>query len=338
MNQIESINFILPIATFVTVVAFGLIFMMEWRASRRRDFDLRKEEINIKREESKKSNVNKPIDEVNPSETGGYYVIELPDDKKSMFHDLLKGFEEYASIKGYHISISIDASIQDRIAFKFTLNEFGVTTSTSQVKKDLDEYIEKIRNGDDLNDLPEIINQVEHHRLIMALKNRISFLQQNHEVQKNVREFYDKFFQNLNLGNIAHTHPAVQINNGGIEMDQRKYIANNSANVAQGDGHENNMEANNINIGSTFNERKELVEKIDDLISLIAGQECTDGNLTKANRQLASVKDELEDEDKPDKSSIAKWLGKAKSLLETAKEGSELLSKAKKVFALFGLI
>ena len=172
----------------------------------------------------------------------------------------------------------------------------------------------------------------------MALKNRIVFLQQNLEVQKRVSEFYAKLIQDLNTGAFSYApYPAIQINHGGIEMDQRKYVAKNAVNVAQGDEHSNEMKAENINIGSTVNERKDLLDKLEKLISLMGKEEHPDDNFVKSKRQFESVKDELTDESEPDKSLITKFLGKAKSLLEMAKVGGEILNQAKDVFNSFGL-
>jgi hypothetical protein len=39
----------------------------------------------------------------------------------------------------------------------------------------------------------QVLSELDHAKLSMALKNRISFLQQNYAVEKNIREFYEKF-------------------------------------------------------------------------------------------------------------------------------------------------
>jgi DNA-binding LacI/PurR family transcriptional regulator len=58
--------------------------------------------------------------------SGGYIVVEMPEEDRPLFHDLLKGFEDYAKLKGYQISFSIDSSSIGRIAFKFTVKNDGV--------------------------------------------------------------------------------------------------------------------------------------------------------------------------------------------------------------------
>jgi hypothetical protein len=119
------------------------------------------------------------------TEGGGYIIVDLPDERRPLFHDLLKGFEEYATLKGYHVAFSADNSIPNRFAFKFTLSTAGVLVSADQVREDLHEYLERVRSGDDLADLPVVTSIREHDLVVTALRNRISFLRHNYELAKN---------------------------------------------------------------------------------------------------------------------------------------------------------
>ena len=271
------------------------------------------------------------------ADLGGYVVVDIPNEKKGLFQDLLKGFEEYAEVKGYKVTISTDTSLDGKIAFKFTIVEYGVTTSPNQVKKDLNEYIRKIQKGDDFDDLHKISESVETQRIIMALKNRISFLQQNYQVEKNINEFYEKFFDKINLSSISHLPMSIQLNQsnqGAIEMDTKSYSANNSANVMQGDNHSNMLETGDIKIGVTHKDRVNQLDKLDKLLEVLNSN---DENIAKAKRKVELVKDELQDEEKPDKKSIFKWLSKVKEILDTAKTAEKIYSHAKDVYEAFGI-
>ena len=74
---------------------------------------------------------------------GGYIIFDMPDAKKGIFHDLLKGFEDYAKLRGYEIMFSIDNSFANKIAFKFTLDSSGIVVSTKQVRQDLRQCLKK---------------------------------------------------------------------------------------------------------------------------------------------------------------------------------------------------
>ena len=50
----------------------------------------------------------------------------MTEKERPLFHDLLKGFEDYAKLKGYDLTFSIDSSFDGRIAFKFTVKNDGV--------------------------------------------------------------------------------------------------------------------------------------------------------------------------------------------------------------------
>lgn len=341
ISELELINGMLPIMAtsfgFFVAFVFGRSFLSEWRESRLRDYEMRREELSLRSEEIKKSKNNNNIvvnNETSSSDTdlGGYVTINIPEDRKSVFQDLLKGFEEYAQIKGYKVSVSVDSSTAGKISFKISINDFGVTGTRASVKNDLDEYINKIKTGEPLDDMPEVINSVEHFRLVMALKNRVSFLQQNYEVEKNIREFYQGFFEKLPISGFSHSNPIFHISNGGqTEMDQRKYIAKNSANVMQGDNQNNLISAGTVIIGSTYAEKSAQIDNLNALIEFLENNSSINES-KNAKRQFENIKEELTEEQNPDKGLIEKWLEKAKSLVGIAEKGSELFSKAKSVY------
>src|SRR5579871_3335540 len=133
------------------------------------------------------------------SRSGGYIVIEMSERERPLFHDLLKGFEDYAKLKGYEISFSIDSSFEGRIAFKFTVKNDGVTVGPERVRKDFAEYVKQVRTGklEDLDDMP-VVTSIEEHNLLMAmLKNRIVFLQQNYSLAKNAQTYYESILSNV---------------------------------------------------------------------------------------------------------------------------------------------
>ncbi|EHD0131858.1 MULTISPECIES: hypothetical protein [Vibrio] len=339
MTEIELISFMTPSIALTVALAGGMIFLRDWRLSRQRESEYREQELKLRQLEIENSKGNRIHIENSNADTGadlgGYISIPIPEDRKSMFHDLLKGFEDYASLKGYKVNVSVDSSDIDIIRFKLVVNEFGVTASRESIKNDLQEYIERINSGSEIDDLPEILDPAAHARIVAAYKNRISFLQHNYNLEKNVRECYEKIVQNFPVQGIYHAQPIFNISNGNTDMDQRKYIANNSANVMQGDNHSNSLEHISVNIGSTFSETKEKLEGLEELISLIKAEPFAESE--KAVRQLENVKDELVDEEEPDLGSIDKWLNKAGGLLKSAEKGSKLLDKAQSVMDSFGV-
>lgn len=339
MTDVDLMYISLALTGGTVLVFFAVIFLKEWRKSRERDFELKKVEIDLKYKELERSENNVVIkneNQTSSADLGGYITIEIPEDRKSIFQDLLKGFEEYALLKGYKVSVSIDSSEIGKISFKIVVNDFGITSNRKTIKEDLNEYIEKIKNGAPLDDLPEVLDPMEHSRITMALKNRVTFLQQNYEVERNIREFYQGFINKLPIQAINHSNPIFHItNSGSAEMDQRKYIANNSANVMQGDHHSNTIEFCDINIGSTFTEKKEQIGKIEELIAELKTNEEIEGQ-QGAIRHLENIKEELEDSETPDKSLVSKWLSKASTIIGLAEKSSTLFAKAKAVFDSFG--
>ncbi|EKO3839672.1 hypothetical protein NTE14_005460 [Vibrio harveyi] len=338
MTEVELISFITPVIALIVVMFGGILFLREWKESRRRDEAYRREEIMMRRmelEQASSNNINIDNSQNDAPDLGGYVSIPMPEERKSLFHDLLKGFEDYATLKGYKVSLSIDTSETDIIRFKLIVNDFGITASRESIKSDLKEYVDKINSGADISDIPEVLDPIVHGRVLAALKSRISFLQHSYNMEKNVRECYEKIVQNFPVQGISHAQPIFNISNGNTDMDQRKYIANNSANVMQGDNHSNSLENVSVNIGNSFAEQQKQIEGLEELIALVKSQPFEQSE--KVARQLENVKDELVDEEEPDLNAVDKWLNKAGALIKSAEKGSQVVDKAQAVMESFGV-
>lgn len=269
--------------------------------------------------------------------TGGYIVLDMPKEKRPFFHDLLKGFEDFAKLKGYEVAFSVDSTFAEKIAFKFTLGNDVINISPEQVKADFREYLKKVETGDSLDDMPMVLSSQEHYLLLTTMKNRIIFLQQGYNAQKHVNEIYSSLIGPLATARLLPS-PNVLVQTGGI-MDSRNYNANNSSHFIQGDSNEyEDNSTTSINIGKSFNDRKDRVEKITQLIELLNQDEKLEkDHKEKAIKNLEKVKTELSDEDQPDKSRISKWLGIVKESLEFLSLGKTAIEVAIILFKAFGL-
>jgi hypothetical protein len=347
------------IAFLATILTLGMFGFQLWMRERRRDAEMKARELaraderetkrleleekRLESEESARYSEERARDEAADRATaqnsgagsGGYIVIELPEKDRPMFHDLLKGFEDYAKLKGYHIAFSIDSSHEGRIAFKFTVKNDGFLVGQERVRQDFKEYIEQVRTKDidELDKMPVITSIEEHNYLIAVLKNRLSFLQLNYKLAKTTATYYE----GLIMG--ARSFPAlpqasVIVQTGG-NMDSRKYEAVNSQRLIQGDS--NIYKDSSVNIGQTFKERQERIAALDDVIGKLAATGAKDESAQRAQRELSKVRDELVEYPEPDRSSIRKWLEYAKNSMTGAILGYEVLEAAKKLWELFGM-
>jgi hypothetical protein len=204
----------------------------------------------------------------------GYIILDMPEEKKAGFHDLLKGFEEYAELKGYRVCISVDASTPQKLAFKFTLADSGVCVSTERVRQDLREYAEVLRHDELLDELLPVLSQERHEAVLFALKNRIVFLQHTARAQKNVIEFYEGAMRRVSEGRGVVPAHNFYISGGGL-MSADRYTAIDSPQAVQGIGHEvtGNTLDKSVRIGLTFKARTEQIEKLDALVKRIQALE-----------------------------------------------------------------
>ncbi|RII28911.1 MAG: hypothetical protein CXR31_03290 [Geobacter sp.] len=268
-------------------------------------------------------------------DSGGYIVVDLADEKRPFFHDLLRGFEEYATLKGYAISFSIDSSLPNKIAFKFTLRD---TTNTERLGKDFQEYVEKIVKGDDFSDMPVITSPEEHLMLFRVLKNRISFLQHSYDMSKNAAEFYENLAKKaVTMMPMTPALPSqnIVLQTGGV-VDSRSYNANNSSRVIQGDS-SMIIEKSTIKIGCTFSEKKAQLDKILTAIQLLKNDTDETDLKVQAVTNLEKVKDELENESHPDESRISKWLERTKQAIQLGSFAHETVSACKELLEAFGI-
>ena len=267
--------------------------------------------------------------------------MNLPEEQKTLFHDVLKGFEEYAGLKGYSIQFSIDNSAPNQIAFKFTVAGVGIQVSSQQVRNDFDEYMEKVRSGDPLTDLPVVIPEVHHRSLLLAMQNRINFLHHTYTAQANVVQYYERFLRDLRATGTMGVVPGQNfyIQTGGA-MVPTNYSAVNSQNVAQGTNNSasNNTIDHSIKIGGSFNEKKNQLDALERAIKTISDAEGLPANETgRAIANFQKIKDELAHEDKPDAPRIQKWLEAAKGALSTLSLSKEVVDATKDAFSAFGI-
>lgn len=269
--------------------------------------------------------------------SGGYIVTDMPEKDRALFHDLLKGFEDYARLKGYQIAFSIDSSLEGRIAFKFTVKNSGVVVGPERVRQDFKDYVEQVRNGklEDLDKVPPATTPEEHDLLVTQLKNRITFLQHSYQLSKNAVQYYETLFANARAFP-ALPAPQVIVQTGGT-MDSREYKAVNSQRLIQGDSNTYKDSSVNIDIGHSFNERQARIGALDDVIARLKASEEQNGALEKAQRELSKVRDELAEDQKPDESTIFKWMERAKKLMMTGILSYETVEAAKKLWEIFGL-
>lgn len=314
----------------------------EWRAKQeeREAKRIELEERRIKLEEDARYDVNRrEEDKIAASSagpgSGGYIVVDMSEKERPLFHDLLKGFEDYAKLNGYHINFSIDSTFEGKIAFKFTLPNDGFVVGPERVRQDFKEYVDQVRNKgiEDLDNLPVITSFEEHNLLVALLKNRISFLQHSYTLSTNAVSYYESLILNVRTFP-ALPVPSVVVHTGG-SMDSRSYSAVNSQKVLQGDN--NSLTDNSINIGRSFNERQERIAAVDDLIGKLKTSETEDEGTAKAERSLSKVRDELADEAEPSTFAVKKWLEAAKSSLGTAALGYEVVEAGRKLWEMFGL-
>jgi hypothetical protein len=276
--------------------------------------------------------------------SGGYIIFDMPDAKKSMFHDLLKGFEDYAKLRGYAITFSIDNSSPNKTAFKFTLDNQGINISSGQVREDLKNYINKVQKGESIDNMPMVLSPEEHSIVMTCLKNRINFLEHNLKLQKTGADFYKALMRQVSVHGLGIMHPQNIYIGDGNQAHTLQAINSPQAAVGTGNRLIKNQVDQSIHIANSFNERLEQLEALSDLWMELhrarekMGKEDHDREkFDEAIENIRKVETELKEQDPPEPKRISRWLETAKNTLLTLALTEEVQEGLKKVLELFGM-
>ena len=277
---------------------------------------------------------------------GGFAFFDIDEQYKSLFCDAMQGFGEYAKLKGYHITFGLDASLPGKVGVRFIIMDSGVTVSTATVKKDVDEYISKLKTSDNLRDMPIVTDPIEHERLVSAITMRFSYLKHEAELHALQSAAYQRLFDSVNVMTsraIGYAPPpshnlSIQVNSkGDSNMTRDTYKAEHSPGASVGVGNIAHIEGSSIIIGSSNEQRARQATSVDGLIQLVKVSKLGESDKATAVRHLENVKEEMTSGGKPDPDLIAKSLERMKSVFQTATAGAELYEKAKEVFSAFGV-
>jgi len=338
------------------VMAFATLGFVIWDRERQRelklklvgqrntdDFEMKRLQLEERRLESERLARQESLRAVEERLTannsgagsGGYIVVEMVEKERPLFHDLLKGFEDYAKLKGYDLAFSIDSSFDGRIAFKFTVKNNGLVVGSERVRQDFKDYVEQVRNKDIefLDHMPVITSAEEHTLLVALLKNRISFLQNSYNLSRNAVRHYESLIAKVRSFP-ALPGPSTMLAAEAITDSQ----SDNSSHLIEGNSSNSDPDSSpSIDIGESFTDRQARILALDEVLEKLSSSEAQDGFLSKTQRDLWKVRDELAEYPDPDRSSVKKWLESTKSLMGTATLNDEVMGAGKKLYELFGV-
>ena len=273
---------------------------------------------------------------------GGYVFVEIPDDHKSLFRDTITGFEEFARLKGYQVSIAIDTTPPGKVGFKFTILDQGITVSTSTVRSDVAEYVAQLTDSETFDRLPVVVDLVEHERLKAALTTRFAMIRSNAEMYKAMADFYKQFAHDMAQARVSGVgylpapstviHTQLGLTGGQVTGDS--YSADHSPGAAVGKRNVARLEGSSITIGSIGEQRDRQIVSLTELIDLLSHSQLA--NKDDAVRYLANVREEINGKEPPDPGLVETFLNKTKSVLAVADKGSDIWKKANDVLSLFG--
>lgn len=277
--------------------------------------------------------------EFSAQKTNEFISILIPEGLKDLLIDSLRAFENYSKLSGYEVKFSFNNSEKDKLAFSFTVTENPNGISEDKIRADIKDFLKKVQNGEKFDDLPVSINPLEHQMVLTTLKNRASFIEHSYNIEKNMRELYEKTVKDLlttkNL--FTQQQQPMTVNNNYLQsggQNNSKQIEATNSNVNMGDG--NFVEDNSINIEHSFNEKKTIVEKIECSIRQIDKEPSLSvQDKQDLKRHLENIKEEITDEAKPDASKLKKSWDKIKKVAENLVLSKELTDSLEWISGMF---
>jgi hypothetical protein len=276
---------------------------------------------------------------------GGFQFFEVTETQKRAFTDAFNGFKEYAELKGYNVVVLVDSARQGLVGLKITITDVGATVSTTQVRRDVNEYIRKMAEQNDLSDMPMVTDPVEHARLVAAICTRFGFLRHQAEMSATTAQAYRAMIATIGhqgLGAVGYLPaPAsppitIQITNDGGRLMSGNNSASNSPGAAVGAGNTAGITGSVVIVGATESEREAQTSAIDALIERIKASGLAPEQKEEAARNLSNVKEEVTENETPDQGRIARWLSRAQQITQLGTAGAELFEKGEELYRQFG--
>ncbi|MCK6263845.1 hypothetical protein KP803_11250 [Vibrio sp. ZSDE26] len=269
----------------------------------------------------------------------GFFFIPIDEDIKGTFSDMLKGFEDYARLLGYEVSLSIDSSISNQIGYKFSLRPGEQFHSHNEIQKNITEYLKAMTHTRKGFSAPPDADPIHSDNAsttmqkLKTLKRQVNDLKQQRDLYQNLSQSLGQAFT-TNTPQIYITQQ--QLLGNKMSEDNRSYSADNSSGVIQGDNSGNVIESSNVQIGKNVSEVNEQATALQELISALKDEEKPE--LAPAIRHFENAHEELVEEGNPDPSRVEKYLGKATDIVKSVGVAADTALKLSKVTELLSTV
>lgn len=247
----------------------------------------------------------------------GFVYYDMPEGEKKVFIDLLLGFEEFAKIKGYNISFSLENSEENKIGFKFIAQQIDYKEghdkkeiTDEQVKDDLKDYYSRVKSKKGFDDIPEVIPFKDHLEAITKLNARINLMEFNYKLAENLNNALYKVIDKISKPESNNKQNPLVI----IQIGDKNVSVKDSNNVVT--GNDNSVDiSGSIDISNDFSIRKSQIEKIDELIKIVKDEiEGTEKFKDDMIECLNLLGEELNNKNEPSKNFVFEKLKQLQSL------------------------
>ncbi|EGR4218209.1 hypothetical protein DDM80_18325 [Vibrio cholerae] len=248
----------------------------------------------------------------------GWIELNIEEKHYNDFVNLLNGFERYAKLQGF----SVKHDFSDKKKYFSII--FGTQAyNKEELIEEFESYLGLLQDDKLIYYFFDNAKTARDILEITKLQNQLISIKANLECERNNNEFLKSIIKDLSTSKATVSVSSNVALKG--EYMKKTYNVSNSSGVIAGEGNFL-IKRSNVNTGGV--DKNDLVNVINKLMVLIDRENNTD-EINELKRLIVNAKEEIDDEEVPNKIRLERWLMKAKKVSELSKNtlinGREIL-------------
>lgn len=299
---------------FLCGLFIGLVALKRW-------YQRRKEELNLLIKT--KDNLEK-LEQILSSQTSvdirNFFIVTVPPLFRSIFLDVLQGFEDFSLLRGYQSLLSFHSFSNYQIGFKYAIGKEGVGVSAGQAKADFADYIDRVHSLRNFETKAIFLDpsKVDMSRTLL-MKQLLRIQKAFHAADEYQSTLYrlfttitEKGFASVTMEKSIDPEPDFPIQ-------------------TDGDGDEKDSPDNGVFLEYTFTKRNQQIEQLEFLITRLVQNPTS----LHATVYFEEARNEMIEVDTPNRERVNQWLQEAAQSMEQSDLEAEDIEILKKVYASF---
>lgn len=326
-EQIYFLIYVLLGVLLLCVMLVGILALIRMVKRRKEKFSL------LTRTKENLEKLEQILSSQAPFDIQSLYLITVSPSIRSSFLDLLRGFEYFSSLRGYHSLLSFHSLPNNQIGVKFSVGESGVSVNAGQAKTDFDDYLNRMEEGRDFEIKAIFLSQGKRDLSRNQLKKRLGLFQITYLATKDQREELRRLLDEIPERSFTPARTVLpQTPHGQAVAPEPQELSGFPKERTTGPTSQDTNEPG-VHIETSFSARYEQIQDLESFIPLLAQKPET----LHAAVWLEHVRNMLVEEDDPDLYKIREGFVRASAIIMQTEINDETTERAKHIYASFHL-